>query len=73
MTNLDSILKSIDITLPTKVHLVKYMVFPYQEASNSLLLTKMEILIELLASRSLKKINKWESRLISYTEEPEIT
>ena len=28
MTNLDSILKRIDITLPTKVHLVKAMVFP---------------------------------------------
>ena len=28
MTNLDSILKSLDITLPTKVHLVKPMVFP---------------------------------------------
>ena len=28
MTNLDSILKSRDITLPTKVHLVKSMVFP---------------------------------------------
>ena len=28
MTNLDSILKSKDITLPTKVHLVKTMVFP---------------------------------------------
>ena len=28
MTNLDSILKSRDITLPTKVHLVKIMVFP---------------------------------------------
>ena len=28
MTNLDSILKSRDITLPTKVHIVKYMVFP---------------------------------------------
>ena len=28
MTNLDSILKSRDITLPTKVHLVKDMVFP---------------------------------------------
>ena len=27
-TNLDSILKSRDITLPTKVHLVKAMVFP---------------------------------------------
>ena len=28
MTNLDSTLKSRDITLPTKVHLVKAMVFP---------------------------------------------
>ena len=28
MTNLDSILESIDIPLPTKVHLVKAMVFP---------------------------------------------
>ena len=29
MTNLDSILKSRDITLPTQVHLIKAMVFPY--------------------------------------------
>ena len=28
MTNLDSILKSRDITLPTKIHLLKAMVFP---------------------------------------------
>ena len=28
MTNLESILKSRDITLPTKVHLIKAMVFP---------------------------------------------
>ena len=28
MTNLDGILKSRDITLPTKVHLVKALVFP---------------------------------------------
>ena len=28
MTNLDNVLKSIDITLPTKIHLVKAMVFP---------------------------------------------
>ena len=34
MTNLDSILKSRDITLPTNVHLVKAMVFPvvYKES-----------------------------------------
>ena len=28
MTNLDSLLKSRDITLPTKIHLVKAMIFP---------------------------------------------
>ena len=28
MTNVDSVLKSRDITLPTKVHLIKAMVFP---------------------------------------------
>ena len=28
MTNLDSLLKSRDITLPTKIHLVKVVVFP---------------------------------------------
>ena len=28
MTNLDSVLKSRDITLPTKVHIVKAMIFP---------------------------------------------
>ena len=28
MTNLDSVLKSRDITLPTKIHLVKVMLFP---------------------------------------------
>ena len=28
MTNLDNVLKSTDITLPTKVHIVKAMVFP---------------------------------------------
>ena len=33
MTNLDSILKSRDITFPTKVHLVKAMVFPCQQRS----------------------------------------
>ena len=28
MTNLDSVLKSRDITLPTKIHIIKAMVFP---------------------------------------------
>ena len=36
MTKLDSILKSKDITLPTKVHLVKAMVFPVVMWNNRL-------------------------------------
>ena len=36
MTNLDSILKSRDITLPTKVHIVQAMVFPVVMFESSL-------------------------------------
>ena len=43
MTNLDSILKSKDITLPTKVHIVKAMVFPVVlYGSESLTIKKAE-------------------------------
>ena len=43
MTNLDSILKSRDITLPTKVHLVKAMVFPVvMYGCESLIIKKAE-------------------------------
>ena len=43
MTNLDRILKSRDITLPTKVHLVKGMVFPVvMYARESLIIKKAE-------------------------------
>ena len=43
MTNLDSILKSRDITLPTKVHLVKAMVFPaVMYGCESWIITKAE-------------------------------
>ena len=42
MTNLDSILKSKDITLPTKVHLVKAMVFP-------VVMYRCELLLQLLS------------------------
>ena len=43
MTNLDSILKSRDITLPTKVHLVKAMVFPViMDGSKSWTIKKAE-------------------------------
>ena len=45
MTNLDSILKSRDITLPTKVHLVKAMVFP--------------VVIYGCESWTIKKVNHW--------------
>jgi len=42
MTNLDSILKSRDITLPTKVHLVKAMVFPVMYGCESWTIKKAE-------------------------------
>ena len=43
MTNLDSIFKSTDITLPTKVHLVKAMVFPvFMYGSDSWAVKKAE-------------------------------
>ena len=41
-TNLDSMLKSKDITLPTKVHLVKAMVFP-------VVMYRCELLLQLLS------------------------
>ena len=40
MTNLDSILKNRDITLPTKVHVVKAMVFPVTYGCESLTINK---------------------------------
>ena len=44
MTNLDSILKSRDITLPTKVHVVKAMVFPIvMYRCESLTIKKIEL------------------------------
>ena len=48
MTNLDSILKSTDSTLPTKVHLVKAMVFPvvmYGCESWTIKLTTKELMV----------------------------
>ena len=42
MTNLDSILKSTDITLPTKVHLVKTMFFPLMYVCESWTIKKAE-------------------------------
>ena len=42
MTNLESILKSRDITLPTKVHLVKAMVFPVMYGCESWTVQKAE-------------------------------
>ena len=42
MTNLDSILKSRDITLPTKVHPVKFLVFPVKYGCESWTVKKAE-------------------------------
>ena len=51
MANLDSILKSRDLTLPTKVHLVKAMVFP--------------VVIYGFESRSIKKPSAEELMLLN--------
>ena len=51
MTNLDSILKSRGITLPTKVHLVKAMVFP--------------VVMYGCESRSIKKLSTEELMLLN--------
>ena len=53
MTNLDSILKNRDITLSTKVHLVKAMVFP--------------VVICGCESWTLKKLNTEELMLLNYS------
>ena len=46
MTNLDSIFKSRDITLPTKVHLVKAMVFPVvMEGCESWTVKKIKLML----------------------------
>jgi len=56
MTNLDSILKSRDITLPAKVHLVRTMVFPVvMYGCESWTIKEMaRMIIDILGSRELK-------------------
>ena len=66
MTKLDSILKSRDITLPTKVHLVKAMVFPVvMYGCESLTVKKVECqrtdTLELWCWRSLLRVS-WTAR-----------
>ena len=55
MTNLDSILKSRGITLPTKVHLIKAMVFP--------------VVMYGCESRSIKKAEHQRMMLLNYDVE----
>ena len=50
MTNLESILKSKDITLPTKVHLVKVMVFP---------VVSMDVRVGLLRKLGAEELMLW--------------
>ena len=65
MTDLDSIFKSRDITLPTKVHLVKAMVFPMvMQGSESWTIKKAErqrIVFELWCWRRLLRV-PWTAR-----------
>ena len=50
MTNLDSMLKSRDITLPTKVHIVKAMIFPLVTHSCEIWTIKKQSSKELMPS-----------------------
>ena len=75
MTNLDSILKSRDITLPTRVHLVKVMVFPVvMYGCESWTITKAECqridAFELWCWRRLLRV-PWTARRSNQSNKPE--
>ena len=77
MTNLDSRLKSRDITLPTKVHLVKAMVFPVvMHGCESWTVKKAECQIidafELWCWRRLLRV-PWTARISNYSILKEIS
>ena len=58
MTNLDSVLKSRDITLPTKLHIVKAMVFPVLMCGcESWTIKKAETLESLLDCKDIKPVH----------------
>ena len=57
MTNLDSILKSRDVTLPTKVRLDKAMVFPVWKNSFSCMDVRVQLSIK-LSSEKLMLLNR---------------
>ena len=61
MTNLDSIFKSRDITLPTKVHLVKAMVYPVIMYRCERRLSAKELMFELWCWRRLLRV-PWTTR-----------
>ena len=65
MTNLDSIFKSRDFTLPTKVHLIKAMVFPVDWKSDW---TELKCYHwRLSRSRLVRELTAWIQRMISVT------
>ena len=68
MTNLDSILKSRDITLPTKVCLVKAMIFPVVIYGYELLL--LLLLVASVVSDSVKPHRRQPTRLLRPWDSP---
>ena len=77
MTNLDSILKNRDITLPTKIHLVKAMVFPVDKyGCESWAIKKAESqridAFELWCWRSLLRV-PWTARISNLSIQNEIS
>ena len=60
MTNLDSVLKSRDITLPTKVHIVKATIFPVVMYSCVYKFNNLDEMHQLLENQKLSKLNQDE-------------
>ena len=70
MTNLDSILKSRDITLPTKVHLIKAMVFPVVMYGWTFVDKVMSLLFNMLSRLVITFLPRSKHLLISWLQSP---
>ena len=70
MTNVDSILKSRDITLPTKVHLVKPMVFPIALTRWTFVGKVTSLLFNMLSRFVIAFLPRSKHLLISWLQSP---
>ena len=70
MTNLNSILKSRDFTLPTKIHLVKAMVFPVVMYGWTLASKVMSLLLKILSRLVMTFLTRSTCLLVSWLQSP---